>query len=182
MDLKYPEELHNAHKDLPSSPDKEQLRKQWLSDCQQSFLTHSSWAWTLTEKLWTTLYDEANYVLHQRNLRQYLSAGLRIKKIHTVLKFNQSNWLKKYIDFNTQMRTVAKKKKTISTKTDFEKDFYKLMNNAVFDKEMENVRNIQNIRLTTSWKQASKLINRRNFKWVETFSENFFDWWERLGT
>ena len=58
-------------------------------------------------------------------------------------------------------------------KTDFEKDFYKLMNNAVFGKTMENVRNQQNIRLTASWKQASKLINRPNFKRAEVFSENF---------
>ena len=76
-----------------------------------------------------------------------------------------SHWLKKKtIDFNTQMRTVAK--------TDFEKDLYKLTNHAVFSKMIENVRNRQNIRLT-SWKQASKLINNPNFKRVETFSENF---------
>ena len=116
-----------------------------FSDYQQSFLTIPSRAWTPTKKLLTTLYDKVNYVLYQRNLRQYLSAGLRIMKIHRVLKFNQSHWLKKYIDFNTQMRTVAKKKKTISTKTDFEKDFYKLMNNAVFGKMMKNVKALSHL-------------------------------------
>ena len=83
VDLKYPEELHNAHKDLPYAPDKEKPRKQWLSDYQQSFFTSSSRAWTPTENLLTTLYDKDNYVVHQRNLRQYLSAGLRIKKIQS---------------------------------------------------------------------------------------------------
>ena len=81
---------------------KETQKTQWLSDYQQSFLTSPSQACTPTEKLLTTLYDKANYVLHQRNMRQYLSAGLRIKKIHRVLKFNQS-LVKKNIDFNTQM-------------------------------------------------------------------------------
>ena len=76
-----------------------------------------------------------------------------------------SHWLKKYIDFKTKRRTEAK--------TDFEKDFYKWMNNTVFGKTMENVRNRQNIRLATSWKQASKLINRPSFEWAEVFSENF---------
>uniref|UniRef100_UPI00358FFFAA uncharacterized protein n=1 Tax=Myxine glutinosa TaxID=7769 RepID=UPI00358FFFAA len=113
----------------------------------------------------TTLYNKKNYVLHQRNLRQYLSKGLRVEKIHRVLKFNQSHWLKGYIDFNTQRRTESK--------TDFEKDFYKLMNNAVFGKTMENVRKRQNIRLSTSWKQASKLINRPSFTRAEVFTENF---------
>uniref|UniRef100_UPI00358F9C4F uncharacterized protein n=1 Tax=Myxine glutinosa TaxID=7769 RepID=UPI00358F9C4F len=113
----------------------------------------------------TTLYNKKNYVLHQRNLRQYLSKGLRVEKIHRVLKFNQSHWLKGYIDFNTQRRTESK--------TDFEKDFYKLMNNAVFGKTMENVRKRQNIRLSTSWEQASKLINRPSFTRAEVFTENF---------
>uniref|UniRef100_UPI00358F3F6D uncharacterized protein n=1 Tax=Myxine glutinosa TaxID=7769 RepID=UPI00358F3F6D len=112
-----------------------------------------------------TLYNKKNYVLHQRNLRQYLSKGLRVEKIHRVIKFNQGHWLKGYIDFNTQRRTESK--------TDFEKDFYKLMNNAVFGKTMENVRKRQNIRLSTSWKQASKLINRPSFTRAEVFTENF---------
>ena len=88
-----------------------------------------------------------------------------MRKIHRILKFKQSHWLKKYIDVNTKRRTEAK--------TDFDKDFYKLMNNAIFGKTMENVRNRQNVRLATSWKQASKLIKRPSFERVEVFSENF---------
>uniref|UniRef100_UPI0035900121 uncharacterized protein n=1 Tax=Myxine glutinosa TaxID=7769 RepID=UPI0035900121 len=160
VDLKYPEELHIKHKDLPFACEKESPKKEWLSDYQRSFDIGES-----TEKLLTTLYNKKNYVLHQRNLRQYLSKGLRVEKIHRVLKFNQSHWLKGYIDFNTQRRTESK--------TDFEKDFYKLMNNAVFGKTMENVRKRQNIRLATSWEQASKLINRPSFTRAEVFTENF---------
>ena len=102
--MKYPEELYNKQKDLPYAPDKESPRKEWLSGYQQSFLTTSK----PTEKLLITLYDKNNYVIHQRNLRQYLSAGLRIKKIYRVLKFRQSHWLKIYIDFNMKNRTEAK--------------------------------------------------------------------------
>ena len=97
---------YNAQRDLSYAPDKEKPRKQWLSDYQQSFFTSSSRAWTPTEKLLTTLYDKANYVLHQRNLRQYLSAGLRIKKIHRVLKFNQSHWLKKQAQMSQDPRPL----------------------------------------------------------------------------
>ena len=129
VDIKYPEELHNKHKYLPYASDKESPRKEWLSDYQQSFNIKGK----STEKLLTALNDKESYVLHQRDLRQYLSAGLRVRKIHRILKFKQSHWLKKYIDFHTKRRTEAK--------TDFEKDFYKLMNNAVFGKTMENVSN-----------------------------------------
>uniref|UniRef100_UPI00358EF293 uncharacterized protein n=1 Tax=Myxine glutinosa TaxID=7769 RepID=UPI00358EF293 len=147
--------------DLPFACEKEIPKKEWLSDYQQSFNVKGK----ASEKLLTTLYNKKNYVLHQRHLRQCLSKGLRVEKIPRILKFNQSHWLKEYIDFNTQHR--------IESKNDFEKDFYKLMNNTVFGKTMENVRKRQNIRLSTSWKQASKLINRPSFSRVEVFTENF---------
>ena len=86
VDLKYPEELHNKHKDLPCAPDKESPRKEWFSDYQQSFNLKGK----SSEKLLMTLHDKESYVLHQRNLRQYLSAGLRVRKIQRILKFKQS--------------------------------------------------------------------------------------------
>ena len=88
VDLKYPEELHNKHKDLPYAPDKESPGKEWFTDnYQQSFNIKGK----SPEKLLTTLNDKESYVLQQRNLRQYLSAGLRVRKIHRILKFKQSH-------------------------------------------------------------------------------------------
>ena len=76
--------------------------------------------------------DKENYVVQIRALKQALNHRLILKKVHSVIQFNQEEWLKEYIDMNTKSRT--------ETKNDFEKDFFKLMNNSVFGKTMENVR------------------------------------------
>ena len=90
------------------------------------------------------LYDKKKYVIHVRALNQALKHGLILERVHHVIEFDHSAWLKPYINFNTQLRTQAK--------NDFEKDFFKLMNNSVFGKMMENIRKHKDIKLITNAK------------------------------
>ena len=94
------------------------------------------------EKLVASLHDKTEYVIHIRNLKQALNHGLVLEKVHRVIKFNQNAWLKPYIDMNTDL--------TKKNKNDFEKDLFKLMNNAVFGKTNENVRKHRDIQLIST--------------------------------
>ena len=93
------------------------------------------------KKLVCNLHNKKKYVVHIKSLNH----GLKFKKIHRIIEFNQKAWLKPYIDMNTELRKLAK--------DDFEKDLFKLMNNAVFRKTMENIRKHRNIKLVTTDKK-----------------------------
>ena len=121
VDVKYPKNLHGLHEDLPFLPERMKIGKY--------------------KKLVCNLYDKKNYVVHIRSLKQALNHRLILKKVHRVIQFNQEAWLKPYIDMNTELREKAK--------NDFGKDFFRLMNNAVFGKTMENVRKHRDIKLVT---------------------------------
>jgi hypothetical protein len=92
--------------------------------------------------------------------------GMKLDQIHKVLEFNQSDWLKVYIGLNTVLRTTAN--------NDFEKDFFKLMNNSVFGKTMENIRNCADIKLCSNEKKVEKLIAKPNFESRNIFTETLF--------
>ena len=123
VDLEYPASLHRQHNDYPLAPEKMKVSKEQMSPYQQRLINELGITSFETEKLVPTLMDKSRYVLHYRNLQLYLSLGLRIVKVHKVSQFNQSPWMQPYIEKNTHLRTTAT--------NDFEKDFYKLMNNAV---------------------------------------------------
>lgn len=145
VDLEYPSELHDSHSDFPLAPENRIGSEQ-------------------LPKLMTTLYNKKNYVVHYMNLKYYLQHGLKLTKIHRVLEFQQKSWLKTYIDLNTELRSKAK--------NDFEKDFYKLMNNSVFGKTMENLRNRVDIKLCSDERKAEKMIAKPNFKDRTLFTES----------
>ena len=131
VDLEYPEELHDLDNDYPLAPEKVKVTKDMLSEYCQNIVEKYHISAGLVSKLIPTLGKKEKYVLHYRNLQLYIDLGLKVTKVHRVLKLNQSPWLKQYIDFNTEKRKNAKNA--------FEKDFFKLMNNSVFGKTMENI-------------------------------------------
>ena len=145
VDLEYPEDLHDLHNDYPFCPER--------VECKNG-----------VEKLIPNLRNKTKYVIHYKNLIQCLKAGLKLKKIHRGIKFIESAWLKPYIDKNTNLRTQAK--------NNFEKDFFKLMNNSVFGKTMENIRNRVNVKLVNTEEKFKKLSAKPNYKGRKIFSEN----------
>ena len=145
VDLIYPKELHDLHNDYPLCPER--------VECDKG-----------VKKLIPNLRDKNNYVVHYKTLMHYLSLGMELKKIHRGITFVECDFLKPYIDMNTNLRTQAK--------NNFEKDFFKLMNNSVFGKTMENIRNRVNIKLTTTGEQFKKLTAKPNYESRKIFNEN----------
>ena len=144
VDVSYPRELHNSHNDLPFMFERMEING--------------------VEKLVPNLRDKKNYIIHIQALNQALQHGLRLDRIHRAIEFDQSLWLKTYIDFYTQQRTAAT--------NDFEKDFFKLMNNSVFGKMMENIRKHRNIKLVMTEEKYLCTVMRPNFKSGVLFGEN----------
>ncbi|XP_068707786.1 uncharacterized protein [Montipora foliosa] len=164
VDLEYPKELHDLHNDYPLAAEKVKVNKDMLSNYCQEIANKFKVSTGLVHKLIPTLSNKEKHVLHYRNLQLYTDLGLKITKIHRVLKFNQSPWLKEYIDFNTQKRTNAKNA--------FEKDFFKLMNNSVFGKTMENIRKRVDVRLVTDKNKLSKMAAKPTYVSSKIFNKN----------
>ena len=157
VDLEYCKELHNDHNCLPLAPENIIVKNSILSPYQQDFERKED----TTAKLCPNLNDKTKYVIHCDNLKYYMEKGLKLLKIHHVIEFSHKAFLEPYIMENTRLRTGAR--------NDFEKDFYKLMNNAVFGKTMENVRNRRDIRISTDADHYQKLVNKPNFHTSKIF-------------
>ena len=144
VDVKYPKNLFSLHNDLPFLPERNKIKK--------------------FNNLVCNVHDKEDQVVHIRALKQALNHGLILKKVHRIIEFNQEAWLKPYLDMNINLRTEAK--------NDFEKDFFKLMNNAVFGKTMENVRKHRDIKLVTTEEKRIKLVSEPNYHTTKHFSKN----------
>ena len=152
VDLEYPDELHVLHNDYPLAPEKLAIPYDMLSDYCKKIADEYGIKVGDVMKLIPNLGNKTNYVLHYRNLQLHLSLGMKLTQIHRVLKFKQSDWMKKCIDFNTEERTSAA--------SNLEKDFFKLMINSVYDKTMGNLRKRINVRLVTNEKDFLKYTSR----------------------
>ena len=144
VDLEYPTHLWKTHNDYPLAPEKIKVNG--------------------VEKLICHFKPRTNYVIHYRTLRQCLELGMRITAVHRGVSFYQSPWMEPYIIKNTKLR--------MSATNSFEKDFFKLMNNSVFGKTIENIRKRQNINLIDNRKQALKLSSKPNFDRCTIFDRN----------
>ena len=169
VDLEYPKEIHDLHNHYPLCPERKLVKTEWLSEYQKGLKEKLNIQNDHVEKLITDLTDKKNYRTHYRNLQLYLQLGLILKKIHKVLSFKQTPLLKDYITGNSILRQKAKAKKD-----DFGANIYKIKNNGVFGKQMENVRNRCDIRLVKdNTFRYNKLISHPAYKFKRTiFNEN----------
>lgn len=147
VDLEYDKSLHDLHNQMPFCPE-HVIPK----NCTQS-------------KLMCTLTNKHRYVTHLKNLTQCLRHGLKLTKIHRVLEFTEEAWLRPYIELNTRLRAAAL--------TEFERNFFKLLINAIFGKTIENDRKKRDVKLVSRWAQARKLILKPNFLRSTIISEDF---------
>ena len=144
VDVDYASKLHKLHSDMPFLPERMKIDK--------------------IKKLVCNLHDKKNYVVHISVLKQALDHELQLRKVHRVIEFHQKAWLKEYIDVNTELRKKAS--------NDFEKDFFKLMNNALFGKTMENVRKHRDIKLVKTDYKRNKLVSEPNYHTMKLIEEN----------
>ena len=144
VDLEYPENLWKTHNDYPLAPETVKVGG--------------------VEKLICHFKPRKNYVIHYQSLLQCLNLGMNITAVHRGISFFQSDWMEPYIRKNTELRKCAV--------NSFEKDFFKLMNNSVFGKTIENIRKRQNIHLVDNRKKAIKLSSRPNFDRCTIFDKN----------
>ena len=144
VDVKYPKKLPDIHSDLPFL-----AKRMKIDKCK---------------KLVCSLLNKNEYVVHIKSLKEALNHGLKLKIVHRIIEFNQKAWLKSYIDMNTELRKLAK--------DEFEKDLFKLINNAVFGKTMENIRKHRNIKLVITDKKRNKLISEPNYYTMNYISKD----------
>ena len=163
VDLEYPSELHKLHNDYSLAPKKLKISQNMLSNYCFSIANEYGIKIGGVNKLVPNLGNKSKYVVHYKNIHLHLSLGMKLTKVHRILKFKQSDWLKKCIDFNTDKRKSAA--------NSFEKDFLKLMNDSVFSKTMKNLRKRISVRLVNNAKDYVRCISKPIFVSQKLFSK-----------
>ena len=164
VDMEYPKRLHNLHNGYPLAPESKEIGKPMLSKYAKDIVKKFNLTVGGVRKLVASLEPRKNYIIHSRNLKLYTDLGMRLTKIHRAVSFKQSTWLKDYIDFNTQKRSVAR--------NTFEKNFFKLMNNSIYGKTMENLRKRVDVKLVSSESDLLKATASPRFQSHRIMNEN----------
>ena len=153
------------HNDYLLAPEKQEISHNMLSSYCSNIASEYRIKTGGVNKLVPNLGNKSEYVLHDINLQLYLSLGMILSKVQKILKFKQSDWVKKYIDFNTEKRKNAA--------NSFEKDFFKPMNNSVYGRTMENLRKRINVRLVNNAKDYKKYKSKPSFVSRKIFNQYF---------
>ena len=163
VDLKYPDNIKEKTKNFPFCPENKKINPDKFCDYMKEIKPNS---YTQTSKLICDWSDEKNYLVHYRMLKFYIRHGMIVNKVHSIISFKQNRWLERYISFNTEKRNKAK--------NDFEKDFYKLLNNAFNGKTMENVRNRLKIKFIKKddYRELIKHQSKLTFNGIHKSYEN----------
>ena len=164
VDLDYPEELHDSHKDFPMAPEKIKVKEEMLSPYSRENAKKFDIKTGTINKLVPNLMAKEKYVVHYRNLQYYLSEGLVLKKVYRILEFKQSDWMKSDIEFNTE--------RTKEAANEADKNLFKLLNNAVYGKTIENMRKRIKIRITKTPKYFLKYASRPTYISHHIFGKN----------
>jgi hypothetical protein len=165
VDLDYPARLHDSHNCYPLAVERVKLTRDMLSPTAVSLNEQLGRKYTSSEKLVPNLNDKTKYVVHYRNLQLYLHHGMVLCKIHQVIKFRQTPWLEPYISKNTDLRKMAK--------STFEKDFFKLLNNSMYGKTMENLRNRIDVKIVSTTQSAEKQVAKVNCRAWNEINDHF---------
>ena len=166
VDLEYCKELHDLHSDYLLCLEKIEVNYDMWSKYCKDIVDWYDIKVGGVKKLNPDLGDKIKYVVHYKNLQYYLSLGIKLVRVHRILKFKQSNWLKSYVEFNTEKRQESP--------NEFNEDLYKLLNNCIYGKSIENHRKRMNVKLINDKKVYQRCVNKPNFISQKIFDKKIF--------
>ena len=165
LDLEYDDSIRFKLRKYPPMPLSRKINENEISNYSKDFLKQHNNNLGDVEKLILDLHDKKEYIVHYDILKYYISLGIKVSKIHSIISFNHKAWLKPYIDFNTEMRK--------NCTNDFEKEFWKLMNNSFYGKTLENIENRCRVELVNTPEKLRRLASLDTLKDIIDFNNDF---------